>query len=500
MEILKLPTEAFNVVTLQDKFKNGLLRDHFDAIYYINEYYFETRSGMYLFYDVLLEQFEFYDPKEFNRCVKKKVENHKDIEKYYDTNNRIYNIVCKIDKPRHFKIGNEYYVNECFGLLHKTFLPYDEYDEEIKNGVNIMCNYYKEVYCSNDEELFIAFMKYLSQVVQGKKTEVLIYNKSIQGAGKSTGTDFMMEYVIGKKASLISNTEPLLTNYNKILMGKIWVVFEELPTFTASQWAGVSSKIKTYTTEKTAMFRDLYEKAIAADNLFNGVINSNVEAIKDSDGRRIVIMPISTKRKGDYAYYKTIRDTCFNMRIGEAFYSYLLTLDVSNFYGQRDFPVTTNKINAISNLLCPTFKYLKSFVLSNTQVGRINCKEFYSNFVQFCKENNLNITQKNDFHKRLEEIGYTPKKSGTFYYEILIDDLKIIAKKNNWIGEYDEEDSNDNKGENGSLVQEGKYTDEYVNSLKSEIERLQSVVSTLSKQQPTIFIKKTKAQEAPQPI
>ena len=71
---------------------------------------------------------------------------------------------------------------------------------------------------------------------------------------------------------------------------------------------------------------------------------------------------------------------------------------------------------------------------------------------------------KTDFHKRLEK--WDTHLSGTFHYKILTEDLKLIAKKNNWIGEHDEEDANYNEGENESLVQEVKYTDEYVNSLK----------------------------------
>ena len=35
----------------------------------------------------------------------------------------------------------------------------------------------KEISCSNNEELFTAYVKYLSQLCRGQKTDVIIYKK-----------------------------------------------------------------------------------------------------------------------------------------------------------------------------------------------------------------------------------------------------------------------------------------------------------------------------------
>jgi hypothetical protein len=259
-------------------------------------------------------------------------------------------------------------------------------------------------------------------------------------------------------------------------MGKIWVIFEELPTFSSNQWAGVSSKLKTYTTEKTMMYRDLYEKAFEADNIFNAVINCNTESLKESNGRRVIVASISTLHKKDYDFFDNIKSKCFNMEVGEAFYSYLMEIDTTKFYAQRDFPDTEEKLESISNLLCPTYKFLKSFVLSNTEIGRVNSKEFYDNFTTYCRSNNIKETQLKDFRKRLEEINYVPKKSGTFYYEIILKDLIEIAKKENWLSKYDEiEDNNNNSNE--VKISQVEYLEliemrQENNRLKEEIEQL----------------------------
>jgi hypothetical protein len=129
-----------------------------------------------------------------------------------------------------------------------------------------------------------------------------------------------MKYVFGEKICLTSTTEPLLTNYNKIYMGKILIIFEELTTFTDGQWNAVSSKLKTFATEKTCVFRDVYEKAIQADNISNFIINTNNDAIKDSDGRRYIILPMSSKHFEDHVYFDDLKNSCFNMIVGEAFF------------------------------------------------------------------------------------------------------------------------------------------------------------------------------------
>ena len=48
---MELPKVNYYVSDLQDKYNNGLLKDHLDAIQYIQQYYYESSNGMYYFYD-----------------------------------------------------------------------------------------------------------------------------------------------------------------------------------------------------------------------------------------------------------------------------------------------------------------------------------------------------------------------------------------------------------------------------------------------------------------
>ena len=74
------------------------------------------------------------------------------------------------------------------------------------------------------------------------------------------------------------------------------------------QWSAVSSKLKTLTTEKLCSYRDLYEKGIQAENISNFQINTNVESIKDSNGRRYVILDLNPSRVLLHTSYKFLKD------------------------------------------------------------------------------------------------------------------------------------------------------------------------------------------------
>ena len=478
--ILNLPKNNFYISDLQDKYHNGLLKDHLDCFNYIQEYYFESSNGMYYFYNAETNDFEFKTDKDFKKEVLDKIGNDKILTNKVKTNNKIYKITSDLFKPRHYQIGKDYYINSCKGLLHKEYKNYNDYSEEIKSNVQLYINYIKEIMCNNDDVMLDAYLKYYSQLARGKKTEIIIYRKSGEGTGKSTETDFIMNYVFGKEVCLISNTEPLLSNYNKIYLGKLIIIFEELPTFSDGQWSAVSSKLKTLTTEKLCIYRDLYEKGIQAENISNFQINTNVESIKDSNGRRYVILDLNPSRVGDYEYFKNLKDKCFNMSVGEAFFSYLMTNitdeESNKFLGQRDFPETLNKRLTIANLLHSSYKFLKDmYLLTNLEVDKKNCVELYTEYVVYCESERIRKCGRNDFYKKLETINIHRKKvNGYWYFSFDIPTLKEIANKYKWICEYDDyEQEEEIQEEDTQEEDEIDYKASY-EQLKEAFEELQS--------------------------
>lgn len=109
-EIL-LPIEKFRVITLQEHFTNGLYKEHLDACFYIEKYYFEMSDGNYQFYNVSLGKFELVSRETFRITILLKIDESEDVVRYFNRNNKIYEFISKPDNPRIFKDGLDYYIN-----------------------------------------------------------------------------------------------------------------------------------------------------------------------------------------------------------------------------------------------------------------------------------------------------------------------------------------------------------------------------------------------------
>src|SRR5690606_275958 len=137
---------------------------------------------------------------------------------FFTDNDKIYSLISDVTKP---KIEGTK-INLFDGFMHKK-KDYKKYDKEIKNKVEILLSYIKEVLCSENENSFNYIIKWLSNMCKGNKNDSLLYLRGSEGIGKSTLSDFLRKYVLGDKISIKSNSEPLRSPYNKLLCGKLLV-------------------------------------------------------------------------------------------------------------------------------------------------------------------------------------------------------------------------------------------------------------------------------------
>ena len=457
-EELTLPTESFDATTMITIFHTGLMKDHLDAYNYIFSYFYETDKRQYYKYDPENGgSFKLYSKQEFNDVVLEKLECEKKFTNLVKKSTTIFNVSCEIFKPRLYKQGNKYFLNLCVGVLHKKYKPFDEYDDETKAGVKTMLDFIYEVPCNNNKAVYDAYLKYYSQLFQGIQTQAIIYRKTFEeGVGKSTETSFIIDYVLGNDVCIKScPMEPLTGNFNGILIGKLLCVFEEMPVSSTKEWMTVSSKIKTMATENEMIYRKLNENPIQLKNIGNFQINTNVDALKDK-GRRIIELDINTQYKGNKAYFMDLHKKCFNLTVGEAFFSYVITkTDITNFSCQVDFPVTNNKLNSISNSLHPLYKFIKYRYIN--QKREINCKitDFKTEFIAYCNDTKGNFNESSYMEflkkilgvKKLTDIGnFTTKTNGGYWYiKYPLADLKAFADNEKWYcGDDLEEDTQAN--------------------------------------------------------
>jgi hypothetical protein len=478
---------SFTLSTVVQKFdedKANNLADPINCKKYITEHIFPMRGASF----IVLENGEAvnYDKQSLKTAYLDKLD--KSLSNWFFTKYiGMFSVVCELGKP----LVYDDKINVCPQFLHNR-KSYDEYSSDIKASVELWKSYMLEVLANDRQDVLNYLLKCYSKIAKGEKLDVCLYFRSPERCGKSKNTDFLREYVFGQKLSIISNSEPLRTTYNKPLLGKLIVIFEELETSSQREWESMSCKLKQMITGNTLMYSNKFEKAYESKNINNYFINTNVEAIQHSEGNRYFCCDVSTKRKADTKYFANLTNKCFNNEVGEAVFNYLLSIDTSDFVPQRDMPETNNKLDAIADRLPIEYKFLKTnYILRNISV-KSSVQDLYDEYALFCKGEEKNSLTKNKFCAKLREIGIDYSSSNSKkVYRISHADLMQIATKCKWIHALDEftKQSNDNDLDFG-VPNEVDEKDKIINDLRKQLEEMKKLLDEATKAKPQIIKKK----------
>jgi hypothetical protein len=390
-------------------------------------------------------------------------------------------------------------LNLCPKIKH-SIQPYETFPNEIKEKVDIMLNYVKEVLCTGNQSHYDYLLKWIANVIHGLKNDSILYLKARQGYGKSTLFEFIRHHVLGNTLCYLSSSEPLLSKNNAILAGKLLVYFEELETFTTAQWMGVSSRLKKMATSDSMTYEDKYVKPYEARNMNSYVILSNNDAIKDDDGRRYFILDVSSHREivigsknevENTEYWDTVY-ACFNDEVGHAFYCYLMEqIDIKGFKPQR-FPMTKNKIDSFAKRLESHENFIKhNYILQKLGI-KSTVQELYDEYVDFCKKEQRTPFKKIEFGSKLKELGIEYyKTNGNNKYKVSTEFLHELGKTRHWIHEIDDYcEEQPPKEEQGSiqddeLLRKYMQSEKELNRLKNENEQMRLELEALKQAKET---------------
>ena len=339
-------------------------------------------------------------------------------------------------------------MNMCPRMKHQ-YIKFEEFNKKVRTKVKVMLNYIKEVLASGRDDTNTYLLQLLAHMIKGNKNDSILYLKSKQGFGKSTLLEFIRQYVVGEDLALETGSGPILSNFNAILGGKLFVYFEELETFSISQWMSVSSRLKRYATSNTITLEDKNVKAYTATNIMNIIIASNNDAVVDDDGRRYFILDIATHRQvipncdnprneENIKFWSDVR-SCFNDEVGHAFYCYLMEVDTTN-YRPQNFPTTQSKLDSYAKRMDSHENFLKyNYVLNRSEL-KTSLGELYEEYVSYCRGSGISKPySKVDLGKKLREIGIEPYKSNDkLKIKMSAKELAQIAKNHNWVHEVDE--------------------------------------------------------------
>ena len=127
---------VFSFSEMRNLYASGMLKDHLDCKQYILKFIQPLTNGTYALIEN--DQVTMIQKETMNEVYFAKFK--PDIKKWFNKETDPKQIICDITKPT---VGDNY-INISKTLKHK-YVKYDEYSQEIKDAVNLMLSYIKEV-------------------------------------------------------------------------------------------------------------------------------------------------------------------------------------------------------------------------------------------------------------------------------------------------------------------------------------------------------------------
>ena len=133
-----------------------------------------------------------------------------------------------------------------------------------------------------------------------------------------------------------------------------------------------------------------------------------------------------------------------NDEVGEAFFSYLHTVDLTGYHDQ-DFPNTNAKEDAIVKRLDSVARYIKEKYRLKYRNFDTNLKDAHIEYTNFCSLNSIKESCKIEFNKKLESYKIISYKCGNTHnkFNVKYDKLEEIAKANKWKHKTDQYENKD---------------------------------------------------------
>ena len=498
---IKLFKNSYNTIKAQEYYES----DREKGLEYVKRYFFKTTNPVgVMFYNSGLKNFEYYALDKAieayipNACYYHGKESHKLIKEFRDYKNP-YCQTVEINKPIFYKENGINYLNTFMGLpkMFDIKMKYEEFDDETKSGVEFILKHLHDVWCSKDEKTYEYVKNWIINMITLHRNETALYLKSIQGTGKSSITDFLLDF-LGSNLGYFSSSPDVIMNFNAPLKGKILFVLEEMPASSVSEWKAYNARLKSYILNPLLDINDKYIPRSTVPNLLNLIINSNENAIKlDNSDRRYVCLDISSEKVGNIEYFEKLHKYLRNDDVKKCFYAYCNENYDKNF-NPRKIPITKTKTDLLSNNMDEVIKYIKEEYLLKGSPINITFKKFYENFAKeagrdkkkFTSINVLNTL--NDYKITIIEKGHEAKRISMTYNELyeyyksrnLINDAdkdRFVENEKEDKKFDDFEDEESSKDKSNPIIEEQKSI---IDKQTKEIEELKKQLEELKKQIP----------------
>ena len=356
----------------------------------------------------------------------------------------------------------------CINLCFKPYQLPDELNEKHFNlfrgfrasKLPICKNYDKiqkilfhieKVICNGDTKNFNWMLKYLKAIVKGKRTDVMIMLKGLEGCGKNIFINMFAYGIIGKEYATATSIpeKQFFGQFNSSLQNRVLAVINE----GKNGLRECIDRLKDFITEETISIEKKGKEPIILDNYCNFIgdtNNWNILNISPTD-RRFVWLECNNEFVGNKEYFDELADVCKNDEALSAFYHYLIE-EVSNeevdFQKSRPITAVYKKLQRV-NLANP-IKFLINLKDQKMEYKKYQGKEFviykpcylYELYKTYCSQNKYESFPFDQFESKITEKENNGITKGLFHkskvYRFYKDDFEAYIKLFNNLEDLDD--------------------------------------------------------------
>jgi hypothetical protein len=271
-------------------------------------------------------------------------------------------------------------------------------------------NHIKVVICNNDEYTYNWVLKYLSAILKGIKTNVMIMIRGMEGCGKNVLLNAIAYGLIGADYAIATSSpeKQFFGNFNSLLQNRIFSIINEGQHGLRS----CMDNIKDLITEDRINIEKKGVDAISLQN-YNNFIgdtnNWNILNISPND-RRFVFLNCNNEYVGDENYFTPLVNDLKDDVVLSAFYHYLI--DEIDCPHDFDFQKTRPKTSLYKKLqrvnLPNPIKYLLSikdnleYIKYRGEIyAKIKCNHLYDKYKDWCLKYKYEVFNLENFETKV---------------------------------------------------------------------------------------------------
>jgi len=276
-------------------------------------------------------------------------------------------------------------------------------------------NHIKNVICNKDEYSYNWFLKYLSAILKGRKTNVMIVIRGLEGCGKNIILDAIAYGLIGDDYAVATSCpeKQFFNNFNSLLENRVFTIINE----GTSGLRNCMDIIKDLITSDKINIEKKGIDPITLKNYNNFIVdtnNCNIINITLTD-RRFILLNCNNEMCGNEEYFTELANDLKDESVLSAFYHYLIDeIDCPDDYDfQKTRPKTNlykklqqlnlpNPITYLSNIV--NDKILFNYIKYKGEVyAKISRNTLYEYYKEWCNKYKYELYGYTQFENKITE-------------------------------------------------------------------------------------------------